>query len=124
VRAVPRDLLGLDDEIPGEIIEAAPAAFEVPQACQVAHAWSAAHLAGKAAVNGDRLRRILDAAHRRQLSARAQRIVACPMTAAHADDPARIPLQDAVEQAHGPAVRNQARDLRARHEHGLTATRR
>src|SRR5262249_46193905 len=39
-------------------------------------------------------------------------------------DAARIPLHHAVEEAHGSAVRNQARDLRAAQAHGVTSTRR
>ena len=124
VRAVARHLLGLDDQVAFEVVEAIPAAHHVPQARQVTCARPAANLPGKAAVNGHRLRRILDSAHRRQSTVRAQRIVCGVVTAAHTEYAAGVPLYDAVQEAHGAAVRDEAGDLRAGHEHGVTATRR
>jgi hypothetical protein len=52
------------------------------------------------------LRRIFDRMDRRQASVRAQWIVSGAMAARGADDTMIVALDDAIEQAHGPRMRD------------------
>src|SRR3954470_9674787 len=69
-------------------------------------------------MKGHRLGGILDAANPRQASVGTERIVRKLVAGGPANYGVLVPRQDTVEQAHGPGMRDQRRNVVAGHQHG------